>query len=256
MEMAVGVEVRDRVAVITLRRPEARNAVNAELARALDAAVTRLETDDDLWVGILAAEGPVFSAGADLKEIAAGRAAELSTPDGGFAGLVRHARRKPLIAAVQGPALAGGLELVLACDLVVAAETASFGLPEVKRSLVAAAGGLLRLPQALPRNVALELALTGEPLSAERAHALGLVNRLVPAEQVLDAALELAARIVANAPVAVRESRDVLLASAGEPDGDDWRRTAAALSRTMATEDFNEGPRAFIEKRAPAWTGR
>lgn len=253
--MTVRFEMRDRVAVVTLSRPEARNAVDGAVARGLDEAVTRLEGDPECWVGILAAEGPVFCAGADLKAIAAGRASELRTAHG-FGGLVRWPRTKPLIAAVEGPALAGGLELVLACDLVVASEQATFGIPEVKRSLVAAGGGVLRLPRALPRNVALEMGLTGDPIPAARAAELGLVNRLVPAGAALDAALELAGRIVANAPVAVRETRRVMLAAGTMDDDKGWLMSDEALARAISSDDGMEGPRAFIEKRAPVWSGR
>lgn len=244
------------VAVATLRRPEARNAVNGEVASAMEAAIDRLEGDDDLWIGVVSGEGPVFSAGADLKAIAAGRANDLQTERGGFAGIARRARSKPLVAAVDGPALAGGCEIVLSCDLVVASTDASFGLPEVKRSLVAAAGGLFRLPRVLPPAVAMELALTGDPLPADRAHALGMVNELVAPGQALPGALALAERVCANAPVAVRQSMAVVRAGVATAEDELWRRTAEAMAAVVATEDFSEGPRAFIEKRAPVWKGR
>jgi enoyl-CoA hydratase len=252
----VDYEQRGRVALLTLNRPEARNAVNGDLAAALEAGIDRLEEDPDSWVGVLTHVGPVFSAGADLKAIAAGQAASLATKRGGFAGLVRRERTKPLIAAVDGPALAGGFEIVLACDLVVASTAARFGLPEVKRALVAAAGGLFRLPRLLPRRVALELVLTGDPIDAERAAHFGLVNVLCDPGQVLDQALELADRVNANAPLAVRASRRVVLATTDAPDADGWRQSAAAMAEMAATEDFAEGPRAFIEKRDPVWKGR
>jgi len=252
----VDYEQRGRVAVLTLNRPEARNAVNGEVATAMEAAIDRLEGDDDAWVGVVAGTGSVFSAGADLKAIAAGEGRSLSTKRGGFAGIAQRERVKPLIAAVDGPALAGGCEIVLSCDLVVASTNARFGIPEVKRSLVAAGGGLFRLPRALPLNVAMELALTGDPIDAVRAHALGFVNEVVEPGQAVDAAVALAERICANAPMAVRESRRVVILGTRVDDDAAWKLTNEALGRVMRTEDFAEGPRAFIEKRAPSWKGR
>jgi len=249
-------EVVGRVAVITINRPEARNAVNAEVAGGIEAAIDRLEADDDLWVGVLTGAGPVFSAGADLKAIAGGGAGGLTTARGGFGGITARERTKPIIAAVDGPALAGGTEIVLSCDLVVASTAARFGIPEVKRSLVAAAGGLFRLPRALPRNLAMELAITGDPISAERAAQFGLVNELVEPGHVREAALALAERITANAPTAVRLSRQLVLASQSAHDEELWKLTAASMASVVSTEDFQEGPRAFIEKRDPVWKGR
>jgi enoyl-CoA hydratase len=245
-----------RVAVLTISRPEARNAINGETARALEAALDRFEDDPETWVGILAGEGPVFCAGADLKAIAAGRGAELTTDRGGFAGIVRRQRAKPLIAAVDGPALAGGTEIALSCDMVVASSLASFGLPEVKRSLVAAAGGLFRLPRVLPPAIAAEVALTGDPISAERAAHFGLVNQLVEPGTALRAAQALAERVAANAPIAVRLSRRVMAAALSGDDEELWRLTYAVQAELFSTEDFVEGPRAFIEKRPPVWKGR
>lgn len=248
--------LKGNVAVLCINRPEARNAVNAAVAESMEACLDRLEDDDAAWVGIVTGSGPVFSAGADLKAIASGQAAGLATVRGGFAGLTKRDRTKPLIAAVDGPALAGGCEIALACDLIVASSEARFGLPEVKRALVAAAGGLFRLPRALPRAVAMEMILTGDPLSAERAHHLGMVNTLCEPGQALDAALALAERITANAPLAVRESRKVVMASHTADDDTLWSMSAQAMGAMVATEDFSEGPMAFIEKRPPVWKGR
>jgi enoyl-CoA hydratase len=249
-------EQRGHVAVLTINRPEAKNAVNGAVASGMEEALDRVESDDDLWVAVLTGAGDVFCAGADLKEIASGNAAALATATGGFAGIVSRDRAKPVIAAVDGPALAGGTEIVLSCDLVVASTNARFGVPEVKRSLVAAAGGLFRLPQKLPANVATELILTGDPLSAERAHHFGLVNELCEPGEALATAMALAERIATNAPLAVRESRAVMLAARREDDATGFRLSGEAMGRLAATEDFAEGPRAFIEKRAPEWKGR
>ncbi len=251
----VRLEIEGRVCIITLNRPAARSAINHDMAVGIEAAIDRIEDDPEVWVGILTATPPVFSAGADLKVMGAGGFGELSTVRGGFAGLVRRVRHKPLIAAVNGAALAGGFELVLSCDLVVAATTAYFGIPEVKRSLLAAAGGLLRLPRKIPVNLAMEMALTGDPITAERAADLGLVNQLCPPEEVVDAALALVARVTANAPLAVRESRRVLLAAADLDDEAGWESSAAGVAVAVGAADFEEGIKAFIEKRPPTWTG-
>jgi len=244
------------VATITINRPEARNAVNGEVAGGIEEAIDRLEADDSLWIGILTGVPPVFSAGADLKAINAGQAADLNTKRGGFAGITARDRSKPIIAAVDGPALAGGTEIALACDLIVASTTARFGIPEVKRCLVAAGGGLFRLPRKIPFNVAMELALTGDPIDATRAHHFGLVNQLVDPGQALEAAGELARRIEANAPVAVRESRRVILASMTEDEATGWRLSNEGFAKAMRSADNKEGLMAFIEKRPPVWTGK
>ena len=249
-------EQHGRVALLTIKRPEARNAVNGDVARGMEAAIDRLEDDPDVWVGIVTGEGPVFSAGADLKAIAAGQAGELQTERGGFGGIARRERDKPLIAAVDGPALAGGCEIALACDLIVASTNAAFGLPEVKRSLAAVAGGLFRLPRALSPTVAMEVVLTGDPIPAQRAYDLGMVNELVEPGQAVTAALALAERICANAPLAVRESRKIVRAALTSDDETLWKMSFTAMATLAATEDFAEGPRAFIEKRPPAWKGR
>jgi enoyl-CoA hydratase len=254
-------EVRGRVGVITLDRPSARNAVSAEVAAGVEEAVDRLEADESVWVGVLTAntggqERPVFCAGADLKAIAAGEGGSLSTLRGGFAGFVWRDRVKPVIAAVDGLATAGGCEIVLAADMVVASTRSSFGLAEVKRNLVASGGGLFRLPRAVGRNVAMEAVLTGEPLPATRAYELGLVNRLCDPGFALDEALRLAAQICEAAPLAVWESRKVVLAADTEGDNDLWRRSTDAFDRVLASEDAREGLTAFIEKRPPNWAGR
>jgi enoyl-CoA hydratase len=249
-------DVDGRVATITLNRPEQRNAVNPELALALEAALDRFEADPGVWVAILTGAGAVFSAGADLKAMVAGRGGELGTERGGFAGFVRYPRTKPVIAAVRGPALAGGTELVLACDLVVASAASSFGLPEVTRGIVAAAGGLFRLPRVLPRARAIELILTGERLGAEEAHRYGMVNAVVEDDEVLSTARALADRICANAPLAVRESLAIARAAEDLDEEEGWRRSTAAMTRVRASEDAKEGPRAFAEKRPARWTGR
>src|SRR4051812_45762613 len=214
-----------RVAVLTINRPEARNAVNGDVARSMEEGLDRLEEDEGTWIGIIAGEGPVFSAGADLKAIASGQAADLQTKRGGFGGITARERSKPLIAAVDGPALAGGCEIVLTCDLVVASRAASFGIPEVKRSLIAGAGGLFRLPRVLPRNVAMELAITGDPIDAERAYGLGLVNALCEPGDAVPTALALAERVCVNAPVAVQLSREIVLAGMTADDEDAWLMT-------------------------------
>jgi enoyl-CoA hydratase/carnithine racemase len=245
------------VALVTINRPEARNAVNGAVAAGLEAAVERIEADEHLWAAILTGTGPhAFCAGADLKEVSAGRAAALATRKGGFGGFVRAHRTKLWIAAAQGHALAGGLELLLSCDLAVVADTATFGLPEVKRSLVAGAGGVFRLPRAVPKAIALEMIATGDPITAARALQFGLVNAVVPAAEVITAALALARRVTVNAPIAVRESLGVARHAYDRPESDLWQISNAAGQRVRDTEDFQEGPRAFVEKRPPNWVGR
>ena len=254
--MEVEYEKRGRIAIITLNRPEARNAVNGALARGMEASLDDYESDSDLWAAILTAKGSAFCAGADLKEIAAGRGAELGTRKGGFAGLVRRERKKPLIAAIAGSALAGGTEIALACDMIVCSTDTVFGLPEVKRSLVAAAGGLFRLPRAIGMAPALELIMTGDTLTAERAYQLGMVNQVVPPSEVMAAALALAERVVAAAPIAVQHSRSVAIRAFADDDDVLWEAGGKGFMEVAKTEDYREGPKAFIEKRPPQWKGR
>lgn len=255
--MVVHYEARGRVGLITLNRPEARNAVSPQVAEEMEAALDRLEGDDDVWVGVLRAvtvgDRPVFSAGADLKAVNEGK--NLGTKRGGFAGLVYRERSKPLIAAVDGLATAGGCEIVLSCDLVVATTRSSFGLAEVKRNLVAGAGGLFRLPRAIGKSAAMEAILTGEPIPAERAYHLGLVSRLVEPGAAEDEAMALAAKICENAPLAVRASRKVVAASFDEDEETLKAMTNEAFAAIMGTEDLKEGLVAFIEKRPPQWKG-
>jgi enoyl-CoA hydratase len=253
---AVTFEVRGHYAIITINRPEARNAVNGAVANGVEAGIDRLEEADDLWVGIITGVPPVFCAGADLKEINKGNAGALQTKRGGFGGITQRQREKPMIAAVDGPALAGGTEITLACDLIVASRSATFGVPEVKRSLVAAAGGLFRLGRKIPINIAMECALTGDPITAERAHHFGLVNVLVDDGTALDQAMALADRVCANAPIAVRESRKVVLEATGADDEVGWRMSMEGMAKAMQSADFSEGLTAFIEKRPPNWTGK
>jgi enoyl-CoA hydratase len=257
----VNYEARGRVGIITLNRPEARNAVNGDVAAAVESAVDQMEADDDVWVGILQAntEGqraPVFCAGADLKAINDGKGAGLMTKRGGFAGFTYRPRRKPVIAAVDGLATAGGCEIVLACDLVVATTRSSFALAEVKRSLVAGAGALFRLPRAIGRSPAMEAILTGRPIPAERAYSLGLVARLVEPGEAETEAMALAEQICENAPLAIWASRAVVLAADDSDDETLIQMSEDALRTVTATEDFREGVRAFVEKRPPQWKGR
>ena len=250
-----------RVGIITLNRPDARNAINGDVARGVEAAVDQLEADDEVWVGILTAntegqERPVFCAGADLKAINSGQAGDLNTKRGGFAGFVYRERRKPIIVAVDGLATAGGCEIVLAADLVIATTRSSFGLAEVKRNLIAGAGGLFRLPRAIGQAAAMEAILTGDPIPAERAYHLGLVSRLVAPGEAMNEARKLAAQIATSAPLAVYASRQVVLAAAYQPDDELKKLTNSLFAQVMASEDTKEGLTAFIEKRTPNWTGK
>jgi enoyl-CoA hydratase len=251
---AVLTETRDGVLVVTINRPEAKNAVNGEVATGIAAALDRLDGEDDLRVGVLTGAGGTFSAGMDLKAFLAG---EVPIVEGrGLGGLTEKPPSKPLVAAVEGWALAGGFEMMLACDLVVASETARFGVPEVKRALVAGAGAAVLLPQRIPRTVALEMLLTGEPIDAPRAHALGLVNRLTVEGSALDGALELAATIAGNGPLAVRVTKQIALEARDWSFEEGWQKQADLMLPVFASEDAREGATAFAEKRPPVWKGR
>lgn len=250
---AVLTERRDGVLLVTLNRPDQRNAVNAAVAHGIAAALDELDGTPELRVGILTGAGKGFCAGMDLKAFVAGERPHV--PGRGFAGIVERPADKPLIAAIEGFAVAGGLEVALACDLIVAARGARLGTPEVKRGLVAVAGALLRLPRRIPYHLAMELALTGEPIDAERAAQLGLVNRLAEPGEALATAFELAARIAANAPLALAASKRILVEAPGWSPGEQWARQAEIATTAVTSEDAREGARAFAEKRPPIWRG-
>jgi enoyl-CoA hydratase len=246
-------ERRENIALLTLNRPEARNAISPEVSQTMATLLDEIEADSNLRTVVLTGRGEVFSAGADLKVVASGRANDIASGKGGFAGIVTRDFPKPIIAAVNGPALAGGCEIVLSCDLVVAAETAKFGIPEVKRGLMAAAGGLIRLPKRVPLAIALELAMTGEPIDAARAAQLGLVNRVVAADRVVDEAIALANVIGENSPAAVRASRQLVREAAEMSEAEGWKRTFELMMPVFESGDAIEGATAFAEKRKPVW---
>jgi enoyl-CoA hydratase len=250
----VQVERTGSTLVISIDRPARRNAVNRAVSLAIAAALERLDADPTLTVGILTGRGGHFCSGMDLKAFLDGERPEIEGR--GFGGLTEAPPAKPLIAAVEGYALAGGCELVLACDLIVAADDAKFGLPEVKRGLVAGSGGLVRLPQRMPRAIALEYVLTGDFLDAPTAHRWGLVNQLTPNGGALPGALALAARIAANGPLAVAMSKRIIVESAAWPAAEIWSRQMPLVDAVLATEDAREGALAFTEKRLPRWQGR
>ena len=253
-EPAVVTERRDGVLVITLNRPDARNAVNAALAEGVGAALDELDADDELRVGVLTGAGKGFSSGMDLKAFVAGESPYVEGR--GFAGITQRSSRKPLIAAIEGFAVAGGFEVALSCDLIVASKGARLGIPEVKRSLVAAAGALFRLPRRIPYHLAMELALTGDPIDAERGHQLGLVNRLADPGGALDAALELAGDIVKNGPLALIASKEIVQGSRDWTEEESWEKQGPIAGPVMGSEDAREGAIAFAEKRDPVWKGR
>ena len=243
-------ETHGRVRLITLNRPEARNAVNSALGLALVAAVDELDSDDGLTAGVLTGAGRGFSAGMDLKAFAS------EGPPKGFNQFLVNGSQKPLIAAVEGFALAGGLEIALTCDLIVAAKGVKLGIPEVNKGLFAAGGGLFRLPTRVPYGVAMEMALTSDPVLAEQAHELGLVSRLAEPGKAAEVALELAERIAQNAPLAVAASKQIIRRTRGLSEDDAWALQGPLVGKVFTSQDAKEGPRAFAEKRPPKWTGR
>lgn len=253
-------EQHGHIALITINRPEAMNSVNEQLSKEMGIVLEEFAQDPNLWVAVITGAGEKsFCAGADLKEFAAGRSViPEETAHWGFGGIVQHFVPKPIIAAVNGFALGGGTEIALSCDLIVASERASFGLPEVKRGIIAGAGGLLRLPRQIPLKVALETVFTGEPLSAADALRWGLINRVVPHDQVVATAMNLAEKICENAPVSVRASKEIIYRGLDVPlnyPPDAWDVNSKYLAIVMASEDFKEGPKAFAEKRKPNWIG-
>ncbi len=253
-ETPVLTEQRGKVLLITLNRPEQRNSVNRALAEALAAALDRLDSDPGLAVGVLTGNGKGFSAGMDLKAFLDGGMPNL--PGRGFAGIVERGARKPLIAAVEGFALAGGLEIALSCDLVVAAKGSKLGVPEVGVGLFAGAGALLRLPRQLPYSLAMEMALTADPITAERAYELGMVNRLAEPGGAVDAAMELAERMTRNAPLGMAASKEIIRECWGRTEAEFWAFQNTLLDSVFSSEDAREGASAFAEKRSPNWQGR
>ena len=254
MAEEVLIERRAHVEILTINRPEARNAINRATALALDAALDTADGDDDVWVIVLTASGDkAFSAGMDLKAFATG---EVPFTPHGFAGITNRALAKPIICAANGSALAGGFEIMISCDMVVAAEHALFGIPEATRGLIAGGGGLIRLPKRVALVVANEMALTGELISAARAFELGLINRVVPGAEVLDGALALAEAVAANAPLAVRASKRVMREARELSEVESWRVNDEAFGAIGRSADALEGAVAFAEKRSPVWTGK
>ena len=253
-EPVVLLERRQRTLLVTINRPDQRNAVNAEVAGGIAAALDELDRDPALAVGVLTGAGKGFCAGMDLKAFVAGERPYAG--DRGFAGITQRPADKPLIAAVEGFAVAGGLEVALSCDLIVASRGARLGIPEVTRSLVAAAGALLRLPRMVPRTIAMELALTGQPITAERAFELGLINRLTEPSEAVQAALELASAIAANGPLAVAASKRILTESVDWPEAEFFARQGEIAGPVFTSEDAREGASAFAERRPPVWQGR
>jgi enoyl-CoA hydratase len=254
MANEVLVDVTDGIMTVTLNRPEAKNAANRAVAVGVAAAMDQLDADDSIRVAIITGAGGTFCAGMDLKAFVSG---EMPMVEGrGFAGLTEATPRKPLIAAIEGYALAGGMELAISCDLIVAADNAKFGIPEVKRGLAAAAGGLMKLPRQIPSRLAMELAITGDFMTSQRAYEIGLVNQIVPAGTALEAAKVLAAKIAANGPLAVAVSKQVIQESADWSSDEMWKKQQDLVMPIFGSEDAMEGSIAFAEKRAPNWKGK
>ncbi len=253
--MSILREKRDHIEIITINRPEARNAIDGPTSTAIGNALEEIENDKDVWVIIITGSGDkAFCAGMDLKAFASGQVGEIASPKYGFAGIAKRKLSKPIIAAVNGAALAGGCETMLSCDLVVASTTAIFGIPEAKRGLIAGGGGLIRLQKRLPLSIALELALTGDPIDANRAFELGLVNRVVDQSSVLDEAVKLANAIAENSPIAVRNSKKVMYETFGTDEETAWKISDAAFGEIFTSPDAMEGAVAFAEKRKPNWS--
>ncbi len=248
------VEVQDGIMVMTMNRPQARNAMNKNMSQLIANAIDQFEADNDIRVAILTGGPETFCSGMDLKGFLAGETPVV--PGRGFAGLTQHSPKKPLIAAAEGYALAGGFELLLACDLVVATQTTKFGIPEVKRSLVAGAGGVFRLPQQIPPRIAMELALTGDHYDAKRMYEVGLINAVVASGKALEGAKELAGRIAVNGPLATAATKQIMQEYKTWPHDEIWKRQQAIMDPVFSSQDAREGATAFAEKRAPVWKGK
>ncbi|MCL4313389.1 MAG: crotonase/enoyl-CoA hydratase family protein [Actinobacteria bacterium] len=255
--MSVERERHGRTELLIINRPEARNAIDGATSESLSKAFDELEEDEEVWAVIITGAGDkAFSAGMDLKAFAAGEGGAIAGAKGGFAGIAKRQFPKPLIAAVNGYALGGGCEIALSCDVIVAAEHAMFGLPEVTRGLIAGAGGLIRLPRRLPLSVALELGMSGQPIDAKKALSLGLVNRVVPSNEVVGEALRIAEAICANAPLAVRATKRVMRKAYEMTEEEAWTLSDSAVGEVFSSADAMEGAVAFAEKREPRWQGR
>jgi enoyl-CoA hydratase len=247
-------EKRGHVLVLTLNRPQAKNAFNAAMSQALSDAIDQFDADPALRVAVLTGAGGSFSAGMDLKALLKGE--QSATPKRGGFGMMARPPEKPLVAAIEGYAVAGGMELALCADLIVASETSQFGLPEVKRGLVAVGGGLVRLPSRIPYHVVMEIALTGDMVPAQRLHELGLISRIVRQGEALNAAIELAERIASNAPLALNATKQILTRARDWTDADAWGEQRKLARTALMSQDAKEGARAFAEKRAPVWRGQ